>query len=36
MLELFINKQENLKRIALVENGKLIELYEQTEDEIRN
>lgn len=36
MLELFINKQENLKKIALVENGKLIELYEQTEDEIRN
>lgn len=36
MLELFIDKQENLKRIALVENGKLVEYYEEAEDENRN
>lgn len=36
MLELFIDKQENLKRIALVEDGKLVEYYEEAEDENRN
>lgn len=36
MLELFIEKQDNKKRIALVEDSNLVEFYEETEDDNRN
>lgn len=36
MLELFIDRQEKTRRIALVENEKLVEIYEQAEDEVRS
>ena len=36
MLELFIEKKDNTKRIALVEDEKLVEFYEETENENRN
>lgn len=35
MQELFIDKKQNKKTIALVENGKLIELYEEDDDKDR-
>ena len=35
MLELLINKQENLKTIMLVENGILIEKHEEHENQKR-
>ena len=36
MLEIIINKQNDIKTIALVENGKLMELYEEAPDSNRN
>lgn len=36
MLELFIDKQDNKKRIALVEDSSLVEFYEETENDNRN
>lgn len=36
MLELFIDKQNNKKRIALVEDSNLVEFYEETENDNRN
>ena len=36
MLELIINREKNVRQIALVENGKLIEYYEETEETNRN
>lgn len=36
MLELFINKKEDIKQTLLVNNGKLIEMYEEEKDENRN
>ncbi|MBQ3415007.1 MAG: Rne/Rng family ribonuclease [Clostridia bacterium] len=36
MLELFIEKKEKSKRIALVEDSKLVEFYEENENENRN
>ena len=36
MLELIINKEENIKKIALLENGKLLEIYEEKENNNRN
>lgn len=35
MLELLINKQENLKTIMLVENGILVEKHEEHENQKR-
>lgn len=35
MLELLINKQENLKTIMLVENGILVEKHEEHENQRR-
>ena len=35
VLELLINKQENLKTIMLVENGILVEKHEEHKDEKR-
>ncbi len=36
MLEIIVNKQKGLKTIALVENGKLIEQYEEKKNSNRN
>lgn len=36
MLELIINKNKEIKTIALVENGKLVEIYEDREENNRN
>ena len=36
MLELFIKRNETQADIALVEDGNLIEYYEEKEDDIRN
>ena len=36
MLELFIKRVENIRQIALVENGKIVEYYEEKEDDIKN
>ncbi len=36
MLEIIIDKQKNIKTIALVENGRLVEKYEETKDSNRN
>ena len=36
MLELIIKKEQNLRKIALLENGKLIESYEEKQDNNRN
>lgn len=36
MLELFIQKQDDKKKIALVEDSNLVEFYEETEDDNRN
>lgn len=36
MLELFINKQKNEKHIFLLENGNLVEMYVQEENDNRN
>ena len=33
MLELIINKKENLENIILLQNGKIIEYYTSTEEE---
>ena len=33
MLELIINKQEDVEDIVLVENGKLVEYYQSTEED---
>lgn len=32
MIELIVNKDQNLKTIAVVENGKLVEIYEENEE----
>ena len=32
MIELIVNKDENSKVIAVVENGKLVEIYEENEE----
>ena len=36
MLELFVSKKNNIKQILLVNNGKLIERYEEEKGERRN
>ena len=36
MLEIIVNKQKDLKTIALVENGKLVEQYEEKKNSNRN
>ena len=36
MLELFVSKKDNIKQILLVNNGKLIERYEEEKGERRN
>ena len=36
MLELFIKRVENERQIALVENGKIVEYYEEKEEDIKN
>ena len=36
MLEIIVNKQNDVKTIALTENGKLIEVYEEKQDLNRN
>lgn len=36
MLEIIVNKQNNIKTISLIENGKLVEIYEETNDLSRN
>ena len=36
MLELIVNKNKNIRTIALIENGKLIEKYDETEQTNRN
>ncbi len=36
MLELFVSKKDNIKQILLVNNGKLVERYEEEKDERRN
>lgn len=36
MLELFIKRVENIRQIALVENGKIVEYYEEKEDDSKN
>ena len=36
MLEIIVNKQNNIKTISLIENGKLVETYEETNDLSRN
>ena len=35
MTEIFIKKEENKKEIALVENGNLVEYYEENNDTLR-
>ena len=35
MIELIVNKKENSKIIAVVENGKLVEIYEENEDSLK-
>ena len=32
MIELIIDKSKDLKKIAAVENGKLVEIYEENEE----
>ncbi len=32
MIELIVNKEQNLKTIAIIENGKLVEIYEEDEE----
>ena len=34
MIQIIINKTENTKTIAVVENGKLIEVYEENKEHI--
>ncbi len=35
MIELIVNKKDNIKTICVVENGKLVEFYEESEDSIK-
>ena len=32
MLEIFIDKKENQEKVALIENGNLVEYYEEDEE----
>ena len=36
MIELIVDKDENSKVIAVVENGKLVEIYEENEESKNN
>ena len=35
MIELIVNKKNDIKTICLIENGKLVEFYEESEDSIK-
>ena len=35
MIELIVNKKDDIKTICLIENGKLVEFYEESEDSIK-
>ena len=35
MIELIVNKNEDSKIIAAIENGKLVEIYEENEESIK-
>lgn len=35
MIELIVNKKNDIKTIYLIENGKLVEFYEESEDSIK-
>ena len=35
MIELIVNKKEDSKIIAILENGKLVEIYEENKENIK-